>query len=77
MDDVNGLDPTLCELRCTLRQLHTFNRARIKQGTLSLLALIDMYGYYLTDINLDDVADLFAKKPPRKLELSTLLQDQQ
>ena len=32
-----------------------------------------MHIHYLTDIDLDEVVDLFAKKHPRRLELGTLL----
>ena len=44
------------------------------QERLSSLAL--MHIHYDTDIDLE-VVDVFAKKHPRKLELTTVLRDQQ
>ena len=45
------------------------------QERLSSLAL--MHIHYDTDIDLEEVVDVFAKKHPRKLELTTVLRDQQ
>ena len=45
------------------------------QERLSLLVLL--YTHCQTDIDLDGVVDVFAKKHPRRLELVTLLKGQQ
>ena len=67
---------TSCECKrsaSALRRLHTFSRASMTQERLSSLAL--MYIHYLTDIDLEEAVDLFAKKHPRRLELGTLLKN--
>ena len=50
-----------------------FARASMTQEMLSSLAL--MHIHYPTDINPEEIVDLFAKKYPRRLELGTLLKD--
>lgn len=50
-------------------------RASMAQERLSLLVLL--YTHCQTDIDLDGVVDVFAKKHPRRLELVTLLKGQQ
>lgn len=57
----------------SLRRLHTYSRARMRQERLSSLAL--MHIHYQVKIALDEVVNLFATKHPRKLELGTILRD--
>lgn len=67
---------TSCECErsaSALRWLHTFNRVSMTQERLSSLALLHIH--YLTDIDQEEVVDVFAKKHPRRLELGTLLKD--
>ena len=51
----------------------TYRMATMMQERISSLALIHIY--YLAEVNLDVVVDLFAKKSPRMVGLATLLKD--
>ena len=61
--------------RPTLRNLNTYKRHSMTQEQLSGSALLATHDD--TKICLDEVVDLFAQKQPRKLEInSVLIQDQ-
>lgn len=53
-----------------LRRLHTYVRASMTQQRLSSLALIHMH--YDTQVDIDEVVDIFCKTNSRRLEMSIL-----
>jgi len=68
------LPVTSCECErsaSALRRLHTWSRSSMTQERLSALALTHIH--YDVVVDLEEVADRFAKKHSRKMELDSLL----